>query len=143
MSSTFPDGTFAWRAVEKDGRVRCKDNGDLASALVTARLREFRLVPEKRVQKPLVRTECAIAPGMLEFYEDGGFKMCKPEVLSGIRVVRRREFDGGKFGELWFIGLEMKNDGLPTCWVHVRPGFTEVTLREPSHADSGTTRTTS
>jgi hypothetical protein len=142
MANTFLSGTYAWRAIEKDGGIRSKENGDLASVLIPERLREFALIPQRKVQMPKVVTECAIEKGVLEFFEDGGFKLCKPALLDEIKVIRRMELDPNKqgaMGELWFVGL--MTHGLPTCWIHVRPGFTEITLRSPfgefRHANTG------
>jgi len=132
MSNGFPDGSYQWRAVELGGIVRCKANGDIASELNPKSLREFELVPQRTLQKPLVKIECPLEQGVLEFFENGGFKLRKPHLLDSIKVIRRRDFNVGQgmsAAEVWFVGLS--TEGLPTGWIHVRPGFTEVTLRAP------------
>ena len=131
MPSGFPDGSYQWRAVELGGTVRCRENGDIASGLNPKSLREFELRPQRVLQKPLVRIEIQLEKGVLEFFESGGLKLRKPHLLDSIKVIRRRDFNVGQRtgSEVWFIGLS--TDGLPTGWIHVRPGLTEVTLRAP------------
>ena len=128
----FPDGSYSWRATDLGGGQRCAKSGDIASILNPKSLRCFELVPSRPLQVPKVIADIDIQKGVFDFHESGLVRLCKPHLLDEIKVIRRRDFSVGSGlagSELWFLGL--MTEGLPAVWVHVRPGFTEVTLRPP------------